>query len=100
MRIVTDAPVYLLERVAPSGAESPYDFAVLIQCEPDDRLYAGLKFLIDQFKPLRSRVNLIFLGPCGRLDSYACLDLNASVLEPQTGRIDGGAALNGLVCLQ
>ena len=86
--------------MAPSGAESPYDFAVLIQCEPDDRLYAGLKFLIDQFKPLRSRVNLIFLGPCGRLDSYACLDLNASVLEPQTGRIDGGAALNGLVCLQ
>lgn len=100
VRIVTDAPVYLLERMAPGGAESPYDFAVLIQCEPDERLYAGLKFLIDQFKPLRSRVNLIFLGPCGRLDSYACLDLNASVLEPQTGRIDGGAALNGLVCLQ
>lgn len=100
VRILTDAPVYVLERQSSQGKEAPYDFTVLLQCVPDERLYSQLKFLINQFKPLRSRVSLVFLDNCGRLDSFACLDLNAAVSEPEPGRADKGAALNGLVCLQ
>lgn len=99
VRILTDAPVYVLERRSSHGTDAPYDFTVLIQCAPDERLYSRLQFLLNQFKPLRSRVSLVFLGSCGRLDSFACLDLNAAVTQPQAGRADQGAALNGLVCL-
>ena len=99
VRVLTDAPVYVIERQSSRGEEAPYDFTVLLQCDPDERLYSSLQFLIGQFKPLRSRVSLVFLGSCGRLDSFACLDLNATVSQPEAGRADQGAALNGLVCL-
>lgn len=100
VRILTDAPVYVLERQSSRGGESPYDFTVLLQCAPDERLYSRLQFLLRQFKPVRGEVSLVFLGKSGRLDSYACLDVNACVTEPQPGRADKGAVLNGLTCLQ
>lgn len=103
-----DEPVTVVEPGLSDGQEvfrmegraRPYDFAVLVNREADEKLHSRLKFLIDQFKPVRSRVDIIFLGRCGRLDTFGCLDVNAEIMQPGPGRIEKGAALNGLSYLQ
>ena len=100
--ILTDAPVYILERQSSyrGAGEDPYDFTVLILCAADKKLYASLKYLIGQFKPVRSKMNLVFLDTCGRLDSYCCLGMNAKIVEPVPGWTDRGMMLDGLSYLQ
>ena len=100
--ILTDAPVYILERQASYRGvrEDPYDFTVLILCAADKKLYSSLKYLIGLFKPVRSKMNFVFLDSCGRLDSYCCLGMNAKIVEPVPGVTDCGMMLDGLSYLQ
>ncbi len=100
--ILTDAPVYVLERQSSyrGVGEDPYDFTVLVLCAADKKLYSSLKYLIGQFKPVRSKMNLVFLDSCGRLDSYCCLGMNAKIVEPVPGLTDHGMMLDGLSYLQ
>ena len=79
---------------------SVYDFTLLIAQEPDELLLSRLRFLIDQFKPLRSRANIIFLGSQGTLDDYSYLDLNSMLLQPAAYALDDGHALFGMVRLE
>ena len=79
---------------------SLYDFSLLISQEPDELLLSRLRFLIDQFKPLRSRVNIIFLGSQGNLDDYSYLDLNSVLLQPSARALDDRHAVFGMVLLE
>lgn len=80
--------------------DGPYTFMVLLNRNVDEKLHFQLKYIIDQFKPVRSRVNIVFLSQYGCLDSYCCLDVNAVLMQPKSGRLDKGAGLNGLIQLQ
>lgn len=92
------------EQIAESGSAfysgNQYDFSLLISQEPDELLLSRLKFLIDQFKPARSRANIIFLGNQGNLDGYSYLDLNASLLQPASYALDDKYAVFGMVRLE
>ena len=79
---------------------SVYDFSLLILQEPDELLLSRLRFLIEQFKPLRSRANIVFLGSQGNLDDYAYLDLNSVLLQPAGYALDDRRALFGMVRLE
>lgn len=107
VQVLIDEPATLVERRQledgsdPDGlyGDSPFCFTVLVPREADERLHAQLLFLINQFKPMRSRVSIIFLGDTGRVDDYCYLDVNATLVQASAGQLDDGAALSGRVCL-
>ena len=74
---------------------NPYEFTVLINRAGDEKLHAQLMFLINQFKPLRSQVNIVFLGECGGMDAYCYLDINAKMHETAAGQLDMKQQLDG-----
>lgn len=97
--------MYILERVGAEGCreqgrEDPFAFTVLIARQSDEQLHAKLLYLINQFRPIRTRVSIVFLGDCIGMDYHCYLDINASLVQSAGGSLNGGAALNGLTCLQ
>ena len=102
-------PVYLVERnllspIQREGSElygeDRFDFTVLIRRKGDEKLRSRLTYLIDQFKPIRSRARLVFLGDRGSLDDFAYLDVNGTMLQSVPGRLDDGEALTGMTYLK
>lgn len=109
VELFATGPAYLVERnlldrnqLSGGGGlygDTPYDFTLLLSQSSDDLLRARLQFLVDQFKPLRSRAHIVFLGDQGGLDAYSYLDLNAALLQIGSGRLDDGRAQAGMVRL-
>jgi len=79
---------------------NPYGFTVLLNRPADEILHSRLLFLLNQFKPLRSQVNIVFLSGCSSLDSYCYLDINARIIQTTEGRLDDQASLSGMTFLQ
>lgn len=109
VKLFVAEPVYIVERnLLMSDKQhsedlygtTPYDFAVMVGRKMDEKLYRRLKFLIDQFRPARSRCHIIFLEECGGLDAFTYLDINGQVLENMSGSLDDGNALTGTIFLQ
>ncbi len=109
VKLLTEDPVYLVERnLLPVGAdggtalygETPYDFTVMLASHLDEKLRLRLKYLIDQFKPARSRYRIVFLEECGGLDAFTYLDLNGRMLQNVPGSLDEGQGLTGTAYLR
>ena len=109
VKLFVEGPVYVVERnlLAPTreGREelygtTPYDFTVMLSCRQDEKLRLRLKFLVDQFRPVRSRCRIVFLEECGGLDAFTYLDINGSVLQNMPGSLDDRKALTGMVYLE
>lgn len=109
VKLFVDDPTYVVERNLLSSeqagdatlyGDSPFDFTVMVDCKMENRLRLRLQFLIDQFKPIRSRSRIVFLKDCGGLDAFTYLDMNGSVLESAPGNLDDDDALAGMTYLQ
>lgn len=108
--LFVDEPVCLVERnlldrtqlstASKLYGQTPYDFTLLIPRTSDELLHARLRFLVDQFKPIRSRAHIVFLGDEGGLDAFSYLDLNAKILQVTTGSMDDGHSYSGMTCLE
>lgn len=68
--------------------KSLYDVTILIEGKADESLRSRLLFLLNQFKPLRARLNLVFLSECAIMDSYCYLDWNAQICGTPDGELD------------
>lgn len=68
--------------------KSVYDVTVLLEGEEEENLRSSLLFLLNQFKPLRARLNLVFLSESAALDSYCYLDWNARLCGTADGKLD------------
>lgn len=106
VRLLVSEPVYILERTNADGQrefggkDDPFAFTVLIDRSSDEQLHYKLLCLINQFRPIRTSVSIIFLGDCVRMDYHCYLDINAKLVESVGGCLDDGAALNGMIYLQ
>ncbi|MBQ3497360.1 MAG: hypothetical protein IJA73_04435 [Oscillospiraceae bacterium] len=109
VRLFVPEEVYVVERnlLMPDQRHSeelygktPYDFTVMVGRRMDEKLRLRLQFLIDQFKPVRSRCRIVFLEECGGLDAFTYLDVNGAVLQNSTGHLDDGRALTGMTYLK
>lgn len=80
--------------------KTPFDFTVMVGRKTDEKLRLRLRFLIDQFKPIRSRYQIVFLEECGGLDAFTYLDVNGAVLQNMPGSLDDGNALTGMTYLE
>jgi hypothetical protein len=75
--------------------DDPYTFTLLIRRKPDEKLQQRLARLIEQFKPLRMNVRILFIEDNSSLDSGANLDVNALLANPKAGILDEDTALQG-----
>ena len=109
VRLFVAEPVYIVERNllqadARRGSglygDTPFDFTVMLGRRLDEKLRLRLTFLIDQFRPARSRCRIVFLEECGGLDAFTYLDVNGRVLQNAPGSLDDGKALTGMTYLQ
>ena len=109
VKIFVSGDVYIVEQNFLTGDQSsnkklygatPYDFTVMIGCAVDEKLRLKLRFLIDQFKPIRSNCRIVFLEEGGELDGFTYLDINSNVHENAAGSLDDGKALTGMTYLK
>lgn len=76
-----------------------FDVTVLIGSKEEETLKSQLLYLLNQFKPVRSRLNIVFYGKCGILDSYCYLDLNAGICSTPRADLDRNNAIGRSVVL-
>ncbi len=79
---------------------SAFDVTILVNESVTEVQKSQLLFLLDQFKPVRSRIHIIRLKKAGQLDSYSYLDMNARIQEQGMGSLDTSQELDGMVRLK
>ncbi|MDE6911296.1 MAG: hypothetical protein K2P44_12625 [Lachnospiraceae bacterium] len=114
IRAVLEDEAYIIERnrmrgYIPRAVKETYqklygsamqDVTVLIKRPEDEKLQSQMMYLLQQFKPVRSRVRLVFSNQCSNMDSYCYLDYNAALSSKGYAHTDNNNRMNGTVILQ
>ncbi len=74
-----------------------YGVTVLIKNHADEEKKTYLFQLLNQFRPIRSRIRIVELNNDSLLDGNSYLDVNAMVFKLQDATLDGGQIDGGLV---
>ena len=113
--IVLGEPVVILESnimkayVEETGQEqfktlygdSPYDVTILINRHVTEALKSRLMLLINQYRPIRSRIHIVYLKEAGNMDYHTYMDMNARMICDNAGQLDTDAQyMDGIVTLQ
>lgn len=80
--------------------ESPYDVTLLFTAAVEEHKKEQLLRLLEQFKPIRCRLHLLFLENRGVLDTHTYLDRNAVIFSGEEGRLDGSTLADGAFVLR
>lgn len=80
--------------------DGTYDVTMLIHTYVPENQKSQLLFLLNQFKPVRSRLKICFLEPKGNLDGHVYLDMNAYVQETEQGMLDERQSMDGSFLLR
>lgn len=81
--------------------DSPYDVTVLVGRQITEELKSRLMLLLDQYRPIRSRLHIVCLRDTGNLDSHIYLDRNARVVREDAAGLDmEDRYMDGVVTLQ
>lgn len=79
--------------------DGPNDVTILVKKYVPRELRSKLLFLLNQFKPLRCRLHIIYLKDSGVLNSHSYLDMNAKMASAGEGRLDERQALDDIIHL-
>ena len=80
--------------------DSPYDVSLFLKHPVEEKKRQQLLHLLSQFKPLRSRLHIVFLEPTGVLDEHIYLDENAVTFAQEDGVLDVAQIADGTIILQ
>ena len=80
--------------------DNPYDVTLMLRHPVEEKKREQLFHLLSQFKPVRSRVHVVFLEPSGVLDGYGYLDQNAEIFSQNDGILDQAQITDGTIILQ
>jgi len=80
--------------------DSPYDVTLMLNQYVEEKKKEQLLHLLSQFKPVRSRLHIIFLEPVGILDEHSYLDQNAVIFTQNEGVLDEAQIADGTIILQ
>lgn len=114
IRAVLDDEAYIIERnkmrgYIPDEVKATYqklygndlqDVTIFVKRPEDEKLQAQMMYLLQQFKPIRSRIRLVFSNRCNNMDSYCYLDYNAALSSKGCAHTDQNDRMNGTVILQ
>ena len=76
------------------------DVTILVHGKIEETMRHQLMFLLDQFKPVRSRLHLIQLDKNATIDGNAYLDMNATIPEGASPVLDGDMSMGGMITLR
>ena len=79
--------------------ESPYDVTLMLAAAVDGHKKEQLLHLLEQFKPVRCRLHILFLENRGVLDTHTYLDRNAVVFAEEEGSMDVSTLVDGAIVL-
>lgn len=79
---------------------NPYDVTLLIKSNVELGKRRQLLHLLEQFKPVRCRLAVVFLENTGVLDGYSYLDHNAYVYNSSDAQLDDAQLMDGTVIIQ
>lgn len=113
-RIVLGEEVVVLERNAMSACirkeqleqmnrlygRTVHDVTILVEQPLTEGKKSQLLFLLDQFRPVRSRLHVVCLKKTCVLDCYSYLDWNARIPWQGEGSLDRKMEMDGAVCLR
>ena len=77
-----------------------YDVTILIQTFVPENQKSQLEFLLNQFKPIRSRLRIKFLDQKDSLDGHVYMDMNAHIMDTRNVALDERAGLDGNIMLK
>jgi len=80
--------------------DSPYDVTLMLKHYVEEKKKEQLLHLLSQFKPVRSRLHIVFLEPTGVLDEHSYLDDNAVIFTQNEGVLDVAQSVDGTIVLQ
>ena len=81
------------------GAD-PQCVTVMASMKPDEKFHSQFLFLLNQFKPIRTQVNLVFLQNNGQLDGHCYMDVNGVLVQNTAGELDEMDTFNTNIVLQ
>lgn len=79
--------------------DSPYDVTLLVKKFVDERKKEQLLHLLEQFKPIRTKLNVVFLQQSGVLDGHSYFDENAITFHQAEGMLDSEQISDGTIIL-
>lgn len=79
---------------------SKYDVVLLTTVDLKEYQKAQLMYFLEQFMPIRCKMNVIFLRNHGEMDHYTYLGINASLTDMETGMLDTDLELDQMIMLQ
>ena len=74
--------------------EGSYDVTILVQSHISESQKSQLMYLLNQFKPVRCRLNLKCLEQNGNFDSHIYMDMNATITDNHAILLDDVVALD------
>lgn len=77
-----------------------FDVTLLISTYVPEHQKSQLMFLLNQFKPVRSRLKVKFLDRKESMDGHVYMDMNAKVMDTRTVVLDDRAGLDGNIMLR
>lgn len=77
-----------------------YDVTILVRTFVPENQKSQLEFLLNQFKPVRSRLRIKFLDQKDSLDGHVYMDVNAQVMDTRNVVLDERAGLDGNIMLK
>lgn len=80
--------------------DSPFDVTLMIQTPIEEKKKKQLLLLLNQFKPVRSELHMVYLEDSGVLDSHTYLDQNAVTFVQNNGVLDADQFADGTIVLQ
>lgn len=78
---------------------NPYCVTLLIRNYVEENKRSQLYFLLQQFIPVRCRLNLVFLDEKSNMDTYCYLDTNAKLKKEQAASLDRRMVLDKNIIL-
>lgn len=101
--IVLSEKCIIVERKADLGSDKfgddRFDVTILVKTFVEDKKKSQLFFLLSQFVPVRSHLQIIYLDKNSELDTHSYLDINASVFNTQEGVLDGHMLLDSNILM-
>ena len=93
---IKEDKIELPEGFRPQGV---YDVTVMVPGKLTEELRHRIVFMLNQFKPVRTRISIVQMDQTPTADSRTYLDINSRLPEDKAAELDGGLALDGAVTL-
>ena len=96
--VIGEKPIILEKRFI-EKTDTSNDIVILTKVDFNEKQRAQLQLFLEQFVPIRSRLQLIYLNGYNEMDQYTYLDINASLKAEQNGQMDEGVELDQMYIL-